>query len=190
MTLYIKNMVSLKCKLIVKEELRNLGLFCAIVGLGAVEILEEVSETQLESLRKKLFSWGLELQNDKKSFLAEKIKGVIDDMISVSDEPLKINYSDYISGKRDYDYTYLSNLFSEVNGITIQHYIIVLKIEKAKELLRYNDLNLTEISHKLHYSSVAHLSNQFKKITGLSPSLYKHSRRKHAAQLHNLQLAV
>ncbi len=155
-----------------------------------MEILEDVSEKQLESLRKKLLSWGLELQNDKKGFLVEKIKGVIDEMISMLDEPLKMNYSDYISQKLNYDYTYLSNLFSEVNGITIQHYIIVLKIEKAKELLRYNDLNLTEISYKLHYSSVAHLSNQFKKITGLSPSFYKHSKKKSTEQLPNVQLAA
>ena len=107
-------------------------------------------------------------------------------MIHYSDEMPKINYSDYIAEKLDYDYTYLSNLFSEVKGITIQHFIIKHKIERAKELILYNQLNLTEIAYILHYSSVAHLSNQFKKVTGHSPTFYKKIGQKRKSNLENL----
>jgi AraC-like DNA-binding protein len=120
----------------------------------------------------------LELLDDKKSILIEKIKSVIVEMIHYSDELPQINFSDYISEKLNFDYTYLSNVFSEVKGITIQHFIIINKIERVKELLLYDELNLTEISYKLQYSSVAHLSNQFKKVTGLSPSFYKQLQQK------------
>jgi len=166
-------MVSIRCIMAVKAELKNLGLHFIVVDLGEVEIMEDLSNNQLEQLRTALLNCGLELMDDKKAILIEKIKNVITDMIHHSDEALKMNYSDYIAEKLDYDYTYLSNLFSEVKGITIQQFIIVHKIERVKELLIYDELNLTEISYKLHYSSVAHLSNQFKKVTGLSPSHYK-----------------
>lgn len=166
-------MVSLRCKMMVKEELKKLGLRYVVVDLGAIEIMEDITDEQREELRANLLKSGLELLDDKKSILIEKIKNVVTEMIHYSDELPRINFSDFISEKLGYDYTYLSNTFSEVKGITLQQYIIVHKIEKAKELLLYDELNLTEISYKLQYSSVAHLSNQFKKVTGLSPSYYK-----------------
>jgi AraC-like DNA-binding protein len=143
-----------------------------------VENLEDITGKKLEQRSENLRRSGLQLLRDKKSLLIEKIKKVITDLIRYSDELPKMNYSAYISEKLNYDYNYLSNLFSKVKGITIQHFIIILKIEKVKELLLYNELNLTEISYKLHYSSVAHLSNQFKKVTGHSPSIYKKLKRK------------
>lgn len=166
-------MVSTRCKMAVKEELKKLGLHFIVVDLGEVEIMEDITPEQRHQLNTALISSGLELMEDKKAILIEKIKNVITEMIHHTDEAIKINYSDFISEKLDYDYTYLSNLFSEIKGITIQQFIIVNKIERAKELLLYDELNLTEISYKLHYSSVAHLSNQFKKITGLTPSQFK-----------------
>lgn len=166
-------MVSTRCKMVVKEELKKLGLHFILVELGEVEIMENLSTEQQRQLKEALGHSGLELIDDKRAVLIEKIKMVITEMIHYSDELPKVNYSDYISEKLNYDYTYLSNLFSEVRGITIQQYIIVHKIERAKELMLYDELNLTQISYKLHYSSVAHLSNQFKKVTGLSPSHFK-----------------
>ena len=166
-------MVSNRCKIVVKEELTKLGLHFIIVDLGEVEIMETLTAVQLEQLKIALHISGLELMDDKRAVLIEKIKNVITEMVHHTDELPKMNYSDFISEKLQYDYTYLSNIFSEVKGITIQQFIIIHKIERAKELLLYDELNLTEISYKLHYSSVAHLSNQFKKVTGLSPSHYK-----------------
>ena len=166
-------MISNRCKLAVKEELKKLGLHFIVVDLGEVEIMEDITAAQHQQLQLGLISAGLELMDDKKAVLIEKIKNVITEMIHRSEELPKVNYSDYISEKLNYDYTYLSNLFSAVKGITIQQFIIVHKIEKVKELLFYDELNLTEIAFRMHYSSVAHLSNQFKKITGLSPSHYK-----------------
>ncbi|MDA3613518.1 helix-turn-helix domain-containing protein [Polluticaenibacter yanchengensis] len=186
MKLYIKYMVSLRCKMMVKSELEKLGLHYVNVDLGMIEILENITTEQRMQLKANLLKSGLELLDDKKSILIEKIKNVIIEMIHYSDELPTENYSDYISGKLGYDYTYLANTFSEVKGITIQQFIIVHKIERVKELLLYNELNLTEISYKLHYSSVAHLSNQFKKVTGLSPSFYKHLKQKRKDNLENL----
>jgi len=171
-------MVSNRCKLAVKEELKKLGLHFIVVGLGEVEIMEDLTLEQQRLLQVGLVSSGLELMDDKRAVLIEKINNVIMEMIHHSEEVPRVNYSDYISEKLNYDYTYLSNLFSEVKGITIQQFIIIHKIEKVKELLFYNELNLTEISYKMHYSSVAHLSNQFKKVTGLTPSAYKHLKDK------------
>lgn len=159
--------------MLVKEELKKLGLHFIIVELGEVEIMEDISAEQAAQLKEALRLSGLELMDDKRAVLIEKIKIVITEMIHHSDELPKVNYSDYISEKLNCDYTYLSNLFSEVRGITIQQFIIVHKIERAKELLLYDEMNLTEISYMLHYSSVAHLSNQFKKVTGLTPSHFK-----------------
>jgi len=159
--------------MVVKDELKKLGLHFIVVDLGEVEIMENISNDVRDKLKMALYNSGLELMDDKKAVLIEKIKNVIIDMIHYSDEVPKMNYSDYISEKLQHDYTYLSNIFSEVKGITIQQFIIIHKIERAKELMLYDELNLTEISYKLHYSSVAHLSNQFKKITGLTPSHFK-----------------
>lgn len=172
--------------MVVKEDLAKLGLHYVFVDLGMVEILEDITKEQHDQLKINLRKSGLELLDDKKSILIEKIKNVVIEMIHHSDEVPKVNYSDYISQKLDYDYTYLSNLFSEVKGITLQQFIIVNKIERVKELLLYDELNLTEISYKLHYSSVAHLSNQFKKVTGLSPSFFKQLKQKRKGSLENL----
>lgn len=186
MKLYIKYMVSLRCKMVVKEELKKLGLNHIIVDLGVVEILEDITEEQRLLLKKNLMKSGLELLDDKKSILIETIRNVIIEMIHYADELPKINYSDHISEKVGYDYTYLSNVFSEVQGITIQQFIIMHKIERAKELLIYDELNLTEISYRLQYSSVAHLSNQFKKVTGLTPTFYKQLKNKRKQNLEDL----
>jgi len=186
MKLYIKFMVSLRCKLLVKEELEKLGLHYVVLDLGMVDVLEDISQEQREKLKLNLLKSGLELLDDKKSILIDKIKNVIIEMIHYTDELPKVNYSDYISEKLDYDYTYLSNIFSEVKGTTIQQFIIMHKIERVKELLLYDELNLTEISYKLHYSSVAHLSNQFKKVTGLSPTFFRQLKQKRKGNLENL----
>lgn len=171
-------MVSTRCKMAVKEELKKMGLHFIVVELGEVEIMEELAGAQWEQLKSALSVSGLELMDDKRAILIERIKNVITEMIHHTEDLPKTNYSDFISEKLDYDYTYLSNLFSEVKGITIQQFIIVHKIERAKELLLYAEFNLTEISYQLHYSSVAHLSNQFRKITGMSPSQFKHLKDK------------
>lgn len=186
MKIYIKYMVSLRCKMVVKEELKKLGLHFIVVDLGEVEIMEELTHRQHDLLKAALQNSGLELMDDKRSVLIERIKNVIVEMVHYADELPKINYSDYISEKLHYDYTYLSNLFSEVKGITIQQYIILHKIERVKELLLYEELNLTEISYQLHYSSVAHLSNQFKKITGLTPSQFKLLKYKHRKPIEDI----
>ncbi|REL32913.1 AraC family transcriptional regulator [Rhodohalobacter sp. SW132] len=186
MKLYIKYMVSLRCKMLVKSELEKLGLTSISVDLGMVEIKEEITEEQLKIFNKNLKKSGLELLDDKKNILVEKIKAVIVEMIHYSEEVPKVNDSDYISEKLDYDYTYLSNTFSEVKGMTIQQYIILHKMEKVKELLIYDELTLTEIAHKLHYSSVAHLSNQFKKVTGLTPTYFKELKDMRSKNLEDL----
>lgn len=172
--------------MMVKEELLKLGLHYVIVDLGVVEIMEDITQEQHDLLKINLAKSGLELLDDKKSVLIDKIKTVIIEMIHYTDELPDVNYSDYISEKLHYDYTYLSNLFSEVKGITIQQFIIIHKIERVKELLLYNELNLTEISYQMHYSSVAHLSTQFKKVTGLSPSFYKQMQQKRKSNLENM----
>ncbi|WP_235689660.1 helix-turn-helix domain-containing protein [Fulvivirga lutea] len=184
--LYIKYMVSLRCKMMVKEELRKLGLHYVNVDLGVIEVLENISDAQRSQLRDNLLRSGLELLDDGKSILIEKIKNLITEMIHYSEELPKVNYSDHISEKLNYDYTYLANTFSEVKGITIQQYIIINKIERVKELLIYDELTLTEIAYKMHYSSVAHLSHQFKKITGLTPTFYKQLKDKRKRNLEDL----
>jgi AraC-like DNA-binding protein len=159
--------------MVVKAELKKLGLHFIVVDLGEIEIMENISLEMRDMLKVALHKSGLELMDDKRSILIEKIINIIIEMVHYSEEMPAVNYSTYISEKLNYDYTYLSNIFSEVKGITIQQFIIIHKIERVKELLLYEELNLTEISYKLNYSSVAHLSNQFKKITGLSPSHFK-----------------
>lgn len=171
-------MVSERCKMVVKEELKKLGLHFIIVEMGVIDIMEDITNGAREQIRTALHKSGLELMDDKKAVLIEKIKNVIIEMVHYTDELPKTNFSDYISEKLHYDYTYLANLFSEVQGITIEFFIISHKIERVKELIIYDELNLTEIAWKLHYSSVAHLSNQFKKITGLTPSHFKKLKNK------------
>ena len=184
--LYIKYMVSIRCKMIVKSELDNLNLHYGTVDLGEVEIKENISDKQRDQLKIALLKSGLELMDDKKAILVEKIKNIIVAMVHYEDELPKTNNSDYIGKKLNHDYTYLSNLFSEVTGITIEHYIIQHKIERVKELLLYDELNLTEISYKLNYSSVGHLSSQFKKVTGLTPSYFKHLKHKRRTPLEDV----
>ncbi|MBK7713326.1 MAG: helix-turn-helix domain-containing protein [Bacteroidales bacterium] len=166
-------MVSMRCKMVVKEELKKLGLHFIVVDLGVVDIMEDINAEQREQIRIALRSSGLELMDDKKAVIIEKIKTAIIEMIHYKDDLIKVNFSDYLSEKLNYDYTYLANLFSEIQGTTIEKFIIAHKIERVKELIIYDELNLTEIAWMMHYSSVAHLSNQFKKITGLTPSHFK-----------------
>lgn len=179
-------MVSLRCKLAVKEALESLGLHFVILELGIVEIMQDLTEDQQTQLYDILLKSGLELMDDKKSVLIEKIKNIIIEMVHYSDELPKVNYSDYISEKMGLDYTYLSKLFSEVRGITIEHFIIAHKIERVKELLLYDELNLTQISYIMNYSSVSHLSKQFKKVTGLTPSFFKKLKEKKRIGLENI----
>jgi AraC-like DNA-binding protein len=179
-------MVSNRCKMLVKEELAKLGLHYVLVELGEVDVKEDLSAEQRKELKIALLKSGLELMEDQKAKLIEKIKNAIVEMVHYADEPPKLKNSDYISQKLNYDYTYLANLFSETTGTTIEHYIIAHKIERIKELLLYDELNLTEISYKLNYSSVAHLSTQFKKITGLTPSYFKKLRQKRRIPLEDV----
>lgn len=172
--------------MIVEDELNRLGIPHVAIDLGMVDLPENISSLQREQLKMNLLASGLELMDDKRSILIERIKNAVIEMIHHSDDTPKTNFSDYLSEKLHYDYTYLANIFSEVKGITIQQFIITHKIEKVKELLLYNELSLTEISHKLHYSSVAHLSNQFKKVTGLSPSFFKQLKQKRKSNLEDL----
>lgn len=167
-------------------ELEKLGLHCTLIELGKVETLESISADQIKKIKKGLLKSGLELIEDKKSILIEKIKNAIIEMVHYSDCELKINFSAYLSSKLNLDYTYLSNTFSTAEGTTIERFIILNKINRIKELIEYDELNLTEISWKLHYSSVAHLSAQFKKITGVTPTYFKHLECKSPAVLENV----
>ena len=166
-------MVSTRCKKAVKSELKKLGLHFIVVDLGEVEIMENISVEQRELLKIGLIDSGLELMDDKRAVLIEKIKKAILEMVYHPDGIDKINFSDFLSETLNHDYTYLANLFSEVQGTTIEQFIIFHKIERIKELIIYDELSITEIAWKMNYSSVAHLSNQFKKVTGLSPSHFK-----------------
>lgn len=186
MKLYIKNMVCIRCKMVVRDELTKLGLKYISVELGEVEIMEDISPVLLEQFRAGLLKSGLELMDDKKSILIQRIKTVIIELVHYSEEPLVINLSTYLAEKLQYDYTYLANLFSEVQGTTIEKLFISHKIERVKELLVYDELTLTEIAYKLHYSSVAHLCTQFKKVTGLTPSHFKSLKDKRRSMLEDL----
>jgi AraC-like DNA-binding protein len=172
--------------MVVKSELEMLGLHYSSVELCEAEIMEDISPEQLESLEIALKKTGLEVMLDKKNILVERIKAIIIDLVHNTDEQIKVNLSDYLSEKLNHNYTYLGNLFSEVKGITIEKYYLSHKIEKVKELLIYDELNLTEIAWKLHYSSVAHLSNQFRKMTGLTPSQFKNLKNKKPQDLENV----
>lgn len=166
-------MVCIRCQMVVKAELENLGLSYNYVKIGEADIVGEVQPEQLERLKVDLKEAGLFLLDNKKSVLIERIKNAIIELVHYTDEQIKVNLSDFLSDELNYNYTYLSNLFSEVKGTTIESFYLAHKIEKVKELIVYDELTLTEIAYKMHYSSVAHLSNQFKKITGLTPSHFK-----------------
>jgi len=173
MKYYIRNMVCAGCIMVIKTELNKLGIQGLSIELGEIEIKDDLSEEQLQLFSKAIHQFGFEIMDDRKSYLIEKIKHAIFELVHYSDEDIKIGLSDYISLKVNHSYIYLSNLFSEVTGTTIEQYIITKKIDRVKELLIYEDLSLSEIAFRMHYSSVAHLSAQFKKVTGLTPSFFK-----------------
>lgn len=173
-------MVCLRCIMVVRNELAKLGLTKVIVRLGEVDIYEDFSDVQHDMFRAAILKYELELMDDKKSMLIEKIKYIITDYVHQTQTEMLINFSEHLSQTLDYDYTYLSNLFSEVQGVSIEKYTITLKIEHVKELLVYEELTLTEIAHKLNYSSVSHLSTQFKKVTGFTPTHFKQIKEKGA----------
>jgi AraC-like DNA-binding protein len=186
MKLFLKYMVSIRCKMLVKAELNKLGIRYKTVELGEAEIDEDISPKQREELDLALKRSGIELMDDKKSILIERIKNVIVEQVHYTEEPLEINLSEFLSQKLKRDYTYLANLFSESQGITIEHFHIMHKIERVKELLVYDELNITEIAWKMGYSSVAHLSNQFKKMTGLTPSFFRKIKDKKRGTLEDI----
>lgn len=173
MILYIKNMVCSRCKMVVKAQLESAGLRTISVNLGEVEIEEDLSKEQLQGINISLKTLGFELIDGKKSQTIEKIKNAIVTLVHHSERDVQTNLSTFITSKIHQDYSYLSNLFSEVEGTTIEKYFISQRIEKVKELLVYDELTLSEIADQLGYSSVAYLSNQFKKITGFTPSYFK-----------------
>ena len=172
--------------MVVKSELDKMGLHYANVELGEVEVKENLSAEQLSNLSDALENTGLELMDYKKSILVEKIKSIVIEVVHYKDDIIKVNLSDHISEKLNHNYSYLSNLFTEVKGTTIEKFYLAHKIEKVKELLVYDELNLTEIAYKMNYSSVAHLSNQFKKMTGLTPTHFKNLRLKRRKTINNM----
>lgn len=186
MKIFIQNMVSLRCKLKVKSELEKLGLTFRAVELGEVQLEKPLSEVDRASLQFELRKSGLELMSDKKAMLIEKIINIIVEMVHYSEEPPKVNFSTFLSDRMNQDYHKLSEVFSKTKGVTIERFIILHKIERAKELIIYDELNLTEISYKLHYSSVAHLSNQFKQVTGLTPTFFKNLTRRERKNLEDI----
>ena len=179
-------MVCIRCKMVVKYELKKLGLHYSTVELGEVDIRDDLTAEQHDLFKVALMKSGLELMDDQKSILIQKVKNTIIELVHYAEEPLVLKFSEYLSQKLNYDYTYLANLFSEVQGTTIEKYLIIHRIERVKELLIYNELNLTEIAYQMHYSSVAHLSAQFKKVTGLTPSFFKQLQQKRRSMLENL----
>ena len=197
--LHIKNMVSNCCKMKVREELKKLGLHFIIIDLGEVEIMENISMEQRKQLKISLLNWGLELIDDEKAVLIEKIKNTIVEMVYNTEETVKVKFSDFLSKKLNHGYNYLAKLFSNELGITIQLFTMSTKIERVKELIIYGELSISEIAWKMNYSSVAHLSSQFKKITGMSPSHFQHLKEKrripieeigNPTNIHQLQLTL
>jgi AraC-like DNA-binding protein len=172
--------------MVVKAELEKLGLHYTEVKIGEASLRENITAEQTEQLDIALKKSGLELMDNKKGILVEKVKSAIIELVHYTEEQIKVNLSDYLSEKLNYDYTYLANLFSEVKGITIEKFYLAHKIEKVKEMIVYDELSLTEISYKMHYSSVAHLSNQFKKITGLTPTHFKMLKNKRRSTLEDV----
>ncbi len=179
-------MVCIRCEMVVKSELEKLEIEYISVKIGEAVIKEDLTTEQREQFNIALKKSGLELLDDKKSMIVEKIKNVIIELVHYTEDQIKVNLSEYLSEKLNYDYTYLANLFSEVKGTTIEQFFISHRIERVKELLVYDELNLTEIAEKLHYSSVAHLCKQFKKVTGLTPSHFKQLKNKRRGTLDNV----
>jgi AraC-like DNA-binding protein len=166
-------MVCIRCQMVVKAELEKLDLKYTQVRIGEVDLVGDVKPEQLEQLNVGLKKAGLSLMDDKKSILVEKTRSAIIELVHYSEDQIKVNLPDFLSEKLNYNYTYLANLFSEVKGITIEKFYLTHKIERVKELIVYDELNLSEIAYRMNYSSVAHLSNQFKKFTGLTPTHFK-----------------
>jgi len=183
---FIKNMTTVPSQKQVKSIVENLGLQLVSIDIGEIEVGENLSNQQYHQLKQRLDQNDFALISGKENIVTEKIKNVIIEMIHYSDEMPVIKYSSYISSKLKTNYTYLSKIFSKVKNVTIEHFIILHKIERVKQLLLYNDLTLSEIAWKLHYSSTAHLSSQFKKITGITPSLFKKAEYKNLVPLENL----
>ncbi len=179
-------MVCIRCQMVVKNELEKLGLHYTDVKIGEANIMGNILPEQLEQLDIGLKKSGLLLMDSKRSILVERIKSAIIELVHYNEDQIKMNLSDYLSENLNHDYTYLANLFSEVKGITIEKFYLTHKIEKVKELIVYDELNLTEIAFKMHYSSVAHLSNQFKKFTGLTPSHFKNLKNKRRGTLEDV----
>jgi len=187
MNIYIKYMVSDRCKMAVKETLKKLGIHVIQVELGVVEILDELPENKIMQLKDALLLLGFELIEDRRAILIERIKNTVIEMVHHSDDMLKVNFSDYLSEKMNYDYTYLANIFSEVQGTSIEHFIITHKVERVKEFIIYDELSITEIAYKMNYSSLAHLSGQFKRITGLTPSYFRKLKLKRLEPIENIR---
>lgn len=176
----------MRCQMVVKSELEKLGLHYADVRIGEADIVENLQPEQTEQLDNALKEYGLQLLNNKKNILVERIKTTIVELVHYNDDISKVNLSDYLADKLNYDYTYLANIFSEVKGVTIEQFHLLHKIERVKELIVYDELNLTEIAYKMHYSSIAHLSNQFKKFTGLTPTQFKNLAYKRRGSIENV----
>lgn len=186
MKIFIQNMVSLRCKMMVKSELEKLGIDYKSVELGEVQLVEPLSESKRQILKTALHKSGLELMDDKKAMMIEKIINIIVEMVHYSDELPPVNFSIFLQEKMKLDYHKMAEIFSKTKGVTIEHFVILHKVERIKELITYDQLNLTEISYRMHYSSVAHLSRQFKQVTGLTPTFYKNLSRRERKNLEDL----
>lgn len=186
MKLYVKNMACLSCKVVVKEALEEMKIELIKIEMGEVEIKRELTEAEKQKLNVMIKKVGLEILENKQGAIIEKIRKVVVDYVYHTEEKIITNFSDYLSKKLNYNYTYLANLFSEIEVSTIEQYVIAMKIERIKELIMFEDMTLTEISYKLHYSSVAHLSAQFKKVTGLTPTHFKQLKKKRRIAIQNL----
>jgi YesN/AraC family two-component response regulator len=186
MKILIQNMVSLRCKMMVKLELDKLGITYKSIELGEVELAESITEATKQLLETALHKSGLEVMHEEKAMLIEKIINIIVEMVHYSDEYPKTNFSTFLSEKMQQDYHKMAEIFSKTKGINIEHFIILHKVEKVKELIMYDELNLSEISYKMHYASIAHLSKQFKQITGLTPTFFKSLSKKQRCNLEDL----
>ena len=190
MKLYIKYMVSNRCIIAVKEAFNNQDLKLNNIKLGEVDVTDYISSDVLIKLKLSLLNIGFELIEDNRSILIERIKNCVIEMVHHSEKSIKVNFSDYLSDNLNHNYTYLANLFSEVQGISIEQFVISHKIERIKELILYDELNITEIADKMNYSSVAHLSGQFKKYTGLTPSYFRKLKMKRLEPIENIGVQI